>query len=186
MKRNLTWKFVFVLFVVAWSFREMYPPTPRNLLQEFQSRAINRDATFTNIIQQARQLEEKNPQRTFPNLREAIGANTVTNYFPWLNVKAEKNPTLAVLHRLQQDEAGKIKLGLDLQGGTEFLVGFATNKLALPEKATNVMDVTTEKERMISEAVEVLRKRVDKFGVAEPILQPVGEDRILVQLPGLS
>jgi SecD/SecF fusion protein len=186
MKRNLFWKFVFVLFVVAWSIREMYPPTPRNLLLEFQSRAVNRDAAYSNIVQRAQELEKQNPQRTFGNLRDAIGANPVTNYFPWASAKAQKDPTLAVLHRLQQDAAGRIKLGLDLQGGTEFLVGFATNKMALPEKATNVVDVSAEKERMISQAVEVLRKRVDKFGVAEPILQPVGDDRIQVQLPGLS
>jgi len=39
---------------------------------------------------------------------------------------------------------------------------------------------------VLSQAVEVLRKRVDKLGVAEPIIQPEGDDRILVQLPGLS
>ncbi len=187
MKRNLFWKFVFVLFLVAWAARELYPPTPRDLLQEFQNRAVNRDATYTNIIQQARQLQKQYPQRTFGNLREAIGSNTITNYFPWIHVKTQKDPTLAVLHRLQQDAAGRIKLGLDLQGGTEFLVGFATNKAgASSEKGTNVVAETYEKERMLSEAVEVLRKRVDKFGVAEPILQPAGDDRILVQLPGLS
>jgi SecD/SecF fusion protein len=38
----------------------------------------------------------------------------------------------------------------------------------------------------LSEAVEVLRKRVDRFGVAEPIIQTEGSDRILVMLPGLS
>src|SRR5262249_12607651 len=118
--------------------------------------------------------------------REAIGSRSITNYFPWINVRSQKDPTLAVLHRLQQDAAGKIKLGLDLQGGTEFIVGFATNRVALPEKDTNVVDVSYQRERMLSQAVEVLRKRVDKFGVAEPVLQPEGEDRIVVQLPGLS
>src|ERR1035438_1745685 len=29
-------------------------------------------------------------------------------------------------------------------------------------------------------------KRVDRFGVAEPVIQPAGNDRILIQLPGLS
>ena len=185
MKRNLFWKFVFVVFIIAWSAREIYPPTPRNLLVEFQNRAVNRDATFTNITRQAQDLQKANPQRTFGNLREAIGSQPVTNYFPWVNVKARKDPTLAVLHRLQQEAAGKIKLGLDLQGGTEFLVGFATNRVATPGD-TNGIDAVYEKERMLSEALEVLRKRVDKFGVSEPILQPAGNDRIVVQLPGLS
>ena len=38
----------------------------------------------------------------------------------------------------------------------------------------------------LDQAVEVLRKRVDRFGVAEPIIQPAGNNRILIQLPGLS
>src|SRR5208283_391932 len=38
----------------------------------------------------------------------------------------------------------------------------------------------------LSQAVEVLRKRVDQFGVAEPVIQPVGGNQILIQLPGLS
>ena len=94
MKRNLFWKFVFVLFIVAWSLREMYPPTPRNLLAEFQERAVNRDSTYSNIVTQAEALQKKYPQRTFGNLREAIGSNSVTNYFPWVNGKAQKTRRL--------------------------------------------------------------------------------------------
>src|ERR1044071_6790631 len=102
MKRNLLWKLIFVLFIVAWAAREIYPPTPRSLLLEFESRAINRDATFTNIVQQARDFQKTRPQSAFADLREAIGARPVTNYFPWINTKTQKDPTLAVLHRLQQ------------------------------------------------------------------------------------
>jgi SecD/SecF fusion protein len=43
-----------------------------------------------------------------------------------------------------------------------------------------------EVDSALSQAVEVLRKRVDAFGVAEPIIQPAGGNRILIQLPGLS
>jgi SecD/SecF fusion protein len=185
MKRNLFWKFVFVVFLVAWALWEMYPPTPRNLLNEFTERAINRDATFTNIVQQARELEEANPDRTFGNLREAIGNEPITPYFPYIQVQAKKDPTLAVLHRLQMDTAGRIRLGLDLQGGTEFLVGFATNRFE-EFVSDDALEASGHRERMLSQAVEVLRKRVDRFGVAEPILQPMGDDRILIQLPGLS
>jgi len=39
---------------------------------------------------------------------------------------------------------------------------------------------------MLDQAVEVIRKRVDYFGGGEPIISPVGNDRILVQIPGLS
>src|SRR5438309_3463355 len=39
---------------------------------------------------------------------------------------------------------------------------------------------------MLDQAVEVIRKRVDYFGGGEPIISPVGGDRILVQIPGLD
>ncbi len=38
----------------------------------------------------------------------------------------------------------------------------------------------------VTRALEILRGRIDQFGVAEPILIPEGEDRIVIQLPGLK
>ena len=43
-----------------------------------------------------------------------------------------------------------------------------------------------ERQRMVSQAAEVLRHRVDTLGVAEPVIQPAGENHIMIQLPGLS
>src|SRR5438128_1373397 len=65
----------------------------------------------------------------------------------------------------------KIALGLDIQGGTSFLI-----RLKGGDK-----EVT---KGMLDQAVEVIRKRVDYFGGGEPIISPVGSDRILVQIPG--
>jgi SecD/SecF fusion protein len=67
----------------------------------------------------------------------------------------------------------KIALGLDIQGGTSFLI-----RLKGGEK-----EVT---KGMLDQAVEVIRKRIDTFGVSEPIISPVANDRILVQIPGLD
>ncbi len=67
----------------------------------------------------------------------------------------------------------KITLGLDIQGGTSFLI-----RLMGGDKEVN--------KGMLDQAVEVIRKRVDQFGVSEPVISPVGNDRILVQIPGLD
>lgn len=67
----------------------------------------------------------------------------------------------------------KIRLGLDIQGGTSFLI-----RLEQGDK-----EITKE---MLDQAVEVIRKRVDYFGGGEPVISPVGKDRILVQIPGLG
>src|ERR1700704_7113957 len=67
----------------------------------------------------------------------------------------------------------KIQLGLDIQGGTSFLI-----RLMGGDKEVN--------KGMLDQAVEVIRKRVDYFGGGEPVITPVGNDRILVQIPGLD
>ncbi len=183
MNRNNFWKFVFVVLVIVWSFYEMYPPTGRNLVTAFQERAVRQDTNFNQIIVRLKDLQKARPERTFANLVDAVGTNDLSFYFPFYDLKGELNPTRAVLNRLQRESAGKIRLGLDLQGGTSFLVEMQTNRL---EGATNSIIAQEGREQALSQAAEVLRKRVDKFGVAEPVIQPQGNDRILIQLPGLS
>jgi SecD/SecF fusion protein len=165
-----------VVLVVLWSLYELYPPKGRNLVMVFREKAVNRDATFNVIVQKAQELEKSMPERPYDNLVEAVGTNDITRYFPFFEAKNETHPTTYILNRLQREAAGRIRLGLDLQGGTSFLVSMDTSGL------TNASDTTAA----LSQAVEVLRKRVDKFGVAEPLIQPQGKDQILVQLPGLS
>ncbi len=74
----------------------------------------------------------------------------------------------------------KIHLGLDLQGGTSFLVRLVP---PIPEEGGKPRAITPE---MQEQAVEVIRKRVDEFGVSEPVITKEGTDHILVQIPGLS
>jgi SecD/SecF fusion protein len=67
-----------------------------------------------------------------------------------------------------------LNLGLDLQGGISFLI-------RLDKPAQGDLDKDA-----VSQAVEVIRKRVDSFGVSEPVITPQGKDSILVQIPGIK
>ncbi|MEM1060639.1 MAG: protein translocase subunit SecD [Verrucomicrobiota bacterium] len=64
----------------------------------------------------------------------------------------------------------KIKLGIDLEGGTEYRV--------------QVQNVSGP--QVLDQAIEVFRKRLDEGGGRNLILQPVGDNRISVQIPGTS
>jgi protein-export membrane protein SecD len=68
-----------------------------------------------------------------------------------------------------------IHLGLDLQGGMHLV-------LEVDRARLNAAEAKDAPER----AMEIIRNRVDQFGVAEPLIQREGEDRIAVQLPGLT
>ncbi|MDB6053163.1 MAG: protein-export rane protein SecD [Verrucomicrobiales bacterium] len=183
MKRNNTFRWVVVVLFVAWAISSIYPPTSKNLYETFKEEAANRDAAFTNILSRADQLEKEFPNRGYNNLKAAAGTNELNKYFAF-DVKSELDQNAAVLNKLQRKGAGKVKLGLDLQGGTEFLVALDNSRASQDTNKVKLDD--SERTRLTSQAIEVLRKRVDKFGVAEPVLQPSGNDRIIIQLPGLS
>jgi SecD/SecF fusion protein len=178
MNRNKVWRFSLVVLVLAWSFIELYPPKGRDLIQYFNDKAVIHDVTFSNMVAKARMLQKASPEKPYDNLVDAVGTNELTRYFPQYEAKNEAHPNTYILNRLQRGAAGRIRLGLDLQGGTSFVVAMDTSAL------TN--STTDTAQAALSQAVEVLRKRVDRFGVAEPLIQPQGNDRILVQLPGLS
>jgi SecD/SecF fusion protein len=210
MNQNNLWKLGIVVLVLLWSIFQISPPVGKKLGDVFQERAIGKfkDAEYTNIVERFKKLQQQFPNRTdYANLTEAIGTSDFAKYFPDLvDAKEELNPNNTVLSRLQREASGKIKLGIDLQGGTSFLVSadysqIETNAAALAAgtnsatTGTNAASRTNavaggisddQKRVMLNEAVEVLRKRVDALGVSEPVIQPEGEDRILIQMPGLS
>jgi preprotein translocase subunit SecD len=67
-----------------------------------------------------------------------------------------------------------IKLGLDLQGGMHLVLEVEDREGTMtPESRADATD----------RALKIIRTRIDQFGVEEPIIQKVGEDRIIVELP---
>jgi protein-export membrane protein SecD len=69
----------------------------------------------------------------------------------------------------------KLKLGLDLKGGMQILLEVDTSALSAAD-ARGAVD----------QNIKIIRERIDQFGVAEPSIQKLGENRIMVQLPGVS
>jgi preprotein translocase subunit SecD len=68
-----------------------------------------------------------------------------------------------------------LKRGLDLQGGMHLTLEIDESKQAVANK-----------DEALDRALKVVRQRIDEFGVAEPVVQKVGTDRIIVELPGID
>ena len=73
---------------------------------------------------------------------------------------------------LYRSSSGTIKLGLDLQGGMYL------SYMVIPTPGL-------DEEEAIDQALEVIRNRINEFGVSEPSITRQGSDRIVVQLPGV-
>ncbi len=68
-----------------------------------------------------------------------------------------------------------LKRGLDLAGGIHL-------RLEVDDSKGTVPDVSDALDR----ALRVVRNRIDELGVAEPLVQKIGNDRIVVELPGID
>jgi protein-export membrane protein SecD len=69
-----------------------------------------------------------------------------------------------------------LKLGLDLRGGTHLLLEIDSSQL---DSNITVKDA-------VDRAIEIMRNRVDQFGVAEPWIARQGDRWIVIQLPGIK
>ena len=67
-----------------------------------------------------------------------------------------------------------IKKGLDLEGGVYILY-----------EAKSVGDTEVDYDA-IQRAMTIIRNRIDELGLTEPVLQPEGERRIRIELPGIE
>jgi SecD/SecF fusion protein len=81
-----------------------------------------------------------------------------------------------VLQFISRKASGKLKKGIDLAGGTEFVIGFEN----LPESEERTAVAVRD------EIVEIIRNRIDRVGVTEPVIKPIGERTISVTVPAVK
>ncbi|MGH7535736.1 MAG: hypothetical protein ACREMG_09135, partial [Gemmatimonadales bacterium] len=86
----------------------------------------------------------------------------------------ERDPDSGIM-RDTTEKRIPLKLGLDLQGG-----------MYLALELDQSRQVSANPKRDLDLALTVLRKRIDEFGVTEPLIQKVGDERIVVQLAGIK
>ena len=126
--------------------------------------------------------------------KDSVGRN---NIWKWL-VLAWKWLVLALIAVVSfyvcNPPKEKVRLGLDLNGGTSFTLGVDTEKLAQSIIAANpaitnqegAVDAQIAKtlEGCDDRIIQVIRRRVDAMGTNEPVIQGMKNHRLLVQLPG--
>src|SRR5215207_3582547 len=100
-------------------------------------------------------------------------AASIYSLFPRSATIRERGPNGVM--RDTTDKRVPLKLGLDLQGGMHLALELDQSK-----------QVSADPKRDLDLALTVLRKRIDEFGVSEPVIQKVGAERIVVELPGID
>jgi SecD/SecF fusion protein len=83
---------------------------------------------------------------------------------------AERDPG-----KLLEMEQKSIRLGLDLQGGIHVILRVKTEEID-----------DAARDGAVDRAIQIIRNRIDGLGVAEPVIQKQGQDRIIIDLPGYT
>ena len=76
--------------------------------------------------------------------------------------RAELKKEFTYFFRIVQQKKGK------------FRIAFSTEQIA------------TAKEKTVAQSIEVIRNRIDEFGVSEPTIVSYGQEKILIELPGVK
>src|ERR1019366_2167379 len=103
-KNNNLGRFILVIVIIAWALMEVYPPTSRDLVQEFARRAQNKDVAFKDIVDKTAAVQKAGTNNEFVALQVAIGTNDLKRYFPFYTAAANQiNPNIYILNHLQRD-----------------------------------------------------------------------------------
>ena len=106
----------------------------------------------------------------------ALVVGSVFLLYPSINWYALDSAERAKLEALRERPKWLVNLGLDLKGGTHMVMELEVDKL----------DAKTPLNDAMSQAIEIIRNRIDQFGVAEPLIVRQGARWIVVQLPGVT
>ncbi len=85
--------------------------------------------------------------------------------------------SLGYLYQNYQETGDIVRLGLDLQGGMHLVL-----EVDDPDGTWDM----EQRSDAIDRAERIIRNRVDELGVEEPIIQKVGQDRLIVELAGID
>jgi len=107
----------------------------------------------------------------------------LAQFFPQIRLEStlrniEKRNDI-LLNELLRLAKGRVQKGLDLAGGISFT-------LEVDPNALTKMGNDSERQEKLSKAIEIIGQRINGFGVTEPIIRAIGNNRIEVQLPGVS
>ncbi len=183
MSGKILWKLIVALVVVGWAVLNLIPmrDTPFPEYLEDQSS----DPALTELISEATaQVDSGESPSVFIALRDIADEREInlSQYFPEVRLESSlvnvRKRNAILLEELLKRSKGRLQLGLDLQGGVAFV-------LQVTEPVGTDVDVR-QREEDLTKAIEIIGDRVNAFGVSEPIIRPVGNNRIEVQLAGLS
>ena len=201
--RTWFWKIAVSLAALAVAWYEFHPIAPTPLEQFVPTQVIAQKPAFDKLHTEALERVKRHKDsavaadqksvsyyQALRDIGEGRGRAAPVDLRPFFFTEAQivSEPDQAkrngiVLKQLLVGSQGRLKLGLDLQGGVSFTLKVDPTGAESGEKGAGDKSSVSRSD-MVNQALQVMEQRVNQFGVAEPVLRPVGDLSLEIQLPG--
>ncbi|MBI5562869.1 MAG: protein translocase subunit SecD [Deltaproteobacteria bacterium] len=185
--RSILWRIIMLAAFVGLAFVLFLPSTPlHDSLPSFWAKSVPRinlgldlqGGTHLVLAVDQDKAVENHTGRLAGTVEEALKKKNV----PYVLVTREGavGVTIGYLDEKSRDDIKKV---VDDDFGVFDLASASDGRLSFKLKDKEVERL---KDWALSQALETIRNRIDKFGVAEPIIQKQGDNELVIQLPGLK
>ncbi len=183
-RRNL-WKIVFSVLIAAWALMELLPIHDIPYETYLRDHATAKRAEFDRVLSEAdARIKAGKASSVFMALKQ-IGTEQkldLTQYYPDIDIEKSlrnidrRNDIL--LNALMNRSKAPLQMGLDLKGGIAVI-------LEVDPKAQAQMS-GAQGQSKLTKACEIISTRINSMGVSEPIVRPIGDNQIEVELAGFN
>jgi preprotein translocase subunit SecD len=172
MKKGLQWKAIFVFAVLALSIFLAYPPKDKIHLGLDLKGGIH----LLLLVKTEDAINQETDQE-IARFEELFKKNNIT-----FQTMAKERPGRFAVSGTIADQEGKTRDLID-QYTRDWEYSITGEKLVFSLKTLSAQFL---RDQAVSQTLETIRNRIDQFGVAEPLIQRQGSDRVIVELPGVS
>ncbi len=169
----------------------IWPPFQRDFYKTFQSVWKNpSDAELTALVAEAKSMTAKNPELFATQALLTAAENKGIEFKPRVNGQGLED-NRDVLNMVRKKASSSIRLGLDLNGGVEFVLKLQPDEVFLKRlEAIGKDDRKDAETRMRAEfdryrdvAIEILRSRLEQQKIYEAEISPSGGEHVSIKAP---
>jgi len=183
MLRQNLWKVILSAIVLLWAVVSLLPLKDQDFGDYVKNEASAKSAQFATLMTKVSERIKSGQAPSVYVALKQIGREEkldLSQFFPQVRLEdslknVEKRNNI-LLDELLRRSKGRLQLGLDLKGGVAFTL----------EMDPSVGGSEQARQEKLKKAIEIIETRINSLGVTEPIVRPVGANRIEVQLPGAS
>ncbi|MEO6875840.1 MAG: protein translocase subunit SecD [Opitutaceae bacterium] len=183
-RRNL-WKITLSLLLVVWAVSTLYPLKDQPFPAYVRSHVEAKPAEFAKLLDEAADRKKAGTAPSEFVALKQIGHERkldLTQFFPDIRLESkltnvDKRNDILLTELLRRSKS-KLQLGLDLVGGVSVT-------LEIDPAATAKLSEEARKEKL-SKAIDIITTRINSFGIAEPVVRAVGDNRIEIQLANIN